>query len=286
MRNRVLLFFLFILLLPEAVRSQNKPAYRIFAGSGRKISYQKMMDRLVKADLVFFGELHNNAIAHWLELELAKDLSNVRSLRMGAEMFETDDQENLDKYLKGELSAGGFDSAARLWKNYPTDYAPLVNFARSSGIPFVASNVPRRYATLVAKSGWESLDSLSPQEKRWVAPLPIPFDSTLPGYVNMMKMMEGHGGPHFPKAQALKDATMAWSILREHQPGELFIHYNGSYHSENHEGIVWYVMRARPDLRVLTVTVVSQKELNYLNEENRLKADFVICVDDDMTNTY
>jgi uncharacterized iron-regulated protein len=286
MRYLSFLFLFLVLFLPVLVWSQDKPAYRIFSGSGRKVNYQKMRGLLVKADLVFFGELHNNAIAHWLEFELAKDLSRERSLRMGAEMFETDDQVNLDKYLKGELSAKGFDSAARLWKNYPTDYAPLVNLARSEGIPFVASNVPRRYATLVAQGGWGALDTLPQKEKSWIAPLPILFDSTLPGYVNMMKMMQGHGGPHLPKAQALKDATMAWSILREFQPGELFIHYNGSYHSENHEGIVWYIMQKRPDIRVLTVAVVTQKDLNALDEENHNKADFVICVDDDMTNTY
>jgi uncharacterized iron-regulated protein len=201
-------------------------------------------------------------------------------------MFETDDQQHLDQYLKGTLSSRGFDSVARLWKNYPTDYAPLVRYAKSRDITFVASNVPRRYATMVARGGWVILDSLTDADRRWMPPLPILFDSTLPGYKNMLNMMQGHGGPHFVKAQALKDATMAWSILKYYKEGNLFLHYNGSYHSENQEGIVWYVRQLRPALRIRTLTVVTQKELSRLDPENLGKADFVLCVDEDVTNTY
>ena len=99
-------------------------------------------------------------------------------------------------------------------------------------------------------------------------------------------MMAGHGSVNMPKAQALKDATMAHFILRNFVPGSLFIHYNGSYHSENHDGIVWYLKNSRPELKIVTVTTVSQKNINQLLAENKFKADYIICVDEDMTNTY
>lgn len=286
MSMRLLIFFIAGFIFVDAVFAQQKPAYRIFQGNGSRTNYGKMLKELSKADLVFFGELHNNAIAHWLELELAKDLSRLRTLQLGAEMFETDDQQHLDQYLNGTLTSRGFDSVARLWKNYPTDYAPILRFAKSENIRFIASNVPRRYATMVARGGWGILDSLTDSDKRWMPPLPILYDSTLPGYINMLKMMQGHGGPHFVKAQALKDATMAWSILKHYKDSNLFLHYNGSYHSENHEGIVWYVSQLRPASWIRTLTVVTQKELSRLDPENRGKADFVICVDEDVTNTY
>ena len=99
-------------------------------------------------------------------------------------------------------------------------------------------------------------------------------------------MMAGHGTPNMVKAQASKDATMAHFILKHFVPGSLFIHYNGSYHSDNHDGIVWYLQQARPDLKIATVTTVSQKDIKKLLEENKNKADFIICVDEDMTTTY
>jgi uncharacterized iron-regulated protein len=233
-----------------------------------------------------FGEYHNNAIAHWLELEVMKDLKQSRDIIAGAEMFEADNQEPLNNYLAGTLSAKGLDSNARLWKNYPTDYAPLVNFAKENKFPFIATNVPRKYASLVAKGGFEKLDSLPAKEKSWIAPLPIAYDAELPGYKKMLEMMGGHGGANLPKAQAIKDATMAHFILQHYKTGSLFLHYNGAYHSDNFEGIGWYLKKQQPALLYGTISTVSQKDIHSLLEENKGKADFIICVDEDMTNTY
>ncbi|MEI7472047.1 MAG: ChaN family lipoprotein [Chitinophagaceae bacterium] len=266
--------------------AQSKPAYIIYNAKGKKQSYAKMIRQLSKQDIVLIGEFHNNAISHWMELEITKDCKENRSLVLGAEMFEQDNQTALDQYLAGKLSAKGLDSNARLWKNYPTDYAPLVNFAKEQGIAFAATNIPRRYAAIVSKGGFEALDTIPTLAKSWIAPLPIAYDSTLPGYQNMMTMMAGHGSANMPKAQASKDATMAYFILKYFVPGSLFIHYNGSYHSDNHDGIVWYLQKTNPALKLATVTTVSQKDIQHLSEENKNKADFIICVDEDMTNTY
>jgi uncharacterized iron-regulated protein len=102
----------------------------------------------------------------------------------------------------------------------------------------------------------------------------------------MLEMMGGHGGVNLPKAQAIKDATMAHFILKNRQPNELIIHYNGAYHSDNYEGILWYLQRKEPNLKYVTITTVSQKDNSKLDKENLHKADFIICVDDDMTTTY
>lgn len=278
-----LLLSIFILIIAEA---QNKPAYVLYNANGKKVSYKKMIRKLSQKDIVLIGEFHNNPISHWMELEITKDCKQNRSLVLGAEMFEQDNQAALDLYLQGKLSAKGLDSMARLWKNYPTDYAPLVNFAKENNIAFAATNIPRRYASMVSKGGFETLDTLSAKEKAWIAPLPISYDSTLTGYKNMMTMMAGHGTVNMPKAQAAKDATMAYFILKYFVPGSLFIHYNGSYHSDNHDGIVWYLKLQRPDLKILTVTTVSQKDISILLSENKNKANFIICVDEDMTLTY
>lgn len=280
------LFVLLFVLSSFLGLAQDKPAYVLYNASGKKVKYAKMLEAVSGADIVMFGEYHNNPIAHWLQLELTTDLKEKRSLVLGAEMFEADNQEALDAYLQGKLTAKGFDSSARLWRNYPTDYAPLVDFAKKNKIVFAATNIPRRYASMVAKGGFEVLDTLSTKEKTWIAPLPITYDGELPGYKNMLEMMKGHGSANLPKAQASKDATMAHFILKYFVPGSLFIHYNGSYHSENYEGIVWYLKKANPALKIATITVVSQADIKKLLDENKKKADYIICVDEDMTTTY
>ena len=280
------LLFIFLLAATIMASAQQKPAYVLFNAEGKKVSYKKMIKLLAKKDIVLFGEFHNNAIAHWLELSVAKDLSEKRNLTFGAEMFEADNQEALNNYLAGKISAKGLDSTARLWSNYKTDYAPIVNFAKEKNAPFIATNIPRRYASLVSKKGFEALDTLTALEKAWMAPLPMDYDATLPGYVKMIEMMGGHGGANMPKAQATKDATMAYFILQNFKPGNLFIHYNGSFHSDNYDGINWYLKRKQPDLKYATITTVSQKNIKELLAENKGKADYIICVDEDMTNTY
>lgn len=239
-----------------------------------------------KKDIVLFGEFHNNPISHWLQLELTKDLYGKRDLILGAEMFEADNQTALNDYLSGKIDQKGLDSAARLWKNYKTDYAPLVNFAKDKKLSFIGTNIPRRYASLVSRRGFETLDSLSATEKSWMAPLPMAYDSELPGYKKMLEMMGGHGGPNLPKAQASKDATMAHFILKNFKPGSLFLHFNGAYHSDNYEGILWYLKKPRPELAYSTITTVLQKDIKKLLSENKGKADFIICVDEDMTTTH
>ena len=162
----------------------------------------------------------------------------------------------------------------------------MVLFAKEKKAPFVATNIPRKYASLVSKKGFEALDTIPEAAKAWMAPLPMDYDSTLPGYVNMVKMMGGHGGSNMPKAQASKDATMAYFILQNIRAGTLFIHFNGAYHSENYDGINWYLKKKRPDLTIGTITTVSQKDIRKLLDENKNKADYIICVDEDMTGTY
>ncbi|MFT5764037.1 MAG: putative iron-regulated protein [Saprospiraceae bacterium] len=283
MRNK--LITLILLLIANTAFSQKVP-YVIYSANGKKVSYKKMLKTLAVKDIILFGEIHNNPISHWLQYELTVDINDKRPLTLGAEMLETDNQKELNSYLEGNINKEQLDSLARLWPNFETDYAPLVDFAKEKNLPFIATNIPRRYASLVFKKGFEILDSLSKEEKEWIAPLPIPFDSELPTYKNILTMMGDHGTPELVMAQATKDATMASFILKNYKNGNLFLHYNGAYHSNNYEGILWYLKRENSHLNYATISTVSQENVNKLLKENRHIADFIICVDSNMTTTY
>ena len=158
-----------------------KPAYVLYNKDGKPVKYEKMLKQMENADIVLFGELHDNPISHWLQLELTKDLylRNGKSLVLGAEMFESDNQVIMDEYLSGKISQRNFEDEIKLWPNYKTDYKPLVEFAKDSGLYFVATNVPRRYAALVNKQGFEGLEDLPNEAKTFLPPLPPAYDSTL-----------------------------------------------------------------------------------------------------------
>ena len=97
-------------------------------------------------------------------------------LMLGAEMFESDNQLIFDEYMQQKISYDRFEAEARLLDNYRTDYYPVVFFAKEHHIPFIATNIPRRYANIVKNKGFEALDSLSEEAKRYIAPLPIDFE--------------------------------------------------------------------------------------------------------------
>jgi uncharacterized iron-regulated protein len=267
----------------------DKPAYYLYNKDGKDVKYEKMLKEAEDADIVLFGESHDNPISHWLELELTKDLYDLKKdkLVIGAEMFETDNQLILSEYTDSLISTSRFEEEAKLWPNYKTDYKPLVEFARKNNLKFVASNVPRRYASLVNSKGFEGLDGLSDEAKALLPPLPIKYDAELNCYKSMMEMegMGSHVTANFPKAQAIKDATMAHFMLKNWSAGKLLIHYHGSYHSENFESIYWYLKQANPDLKIVTIHTVSQDDVTELTKENTGRADYTICVDEDMTKT-
>ena len=284
-----------ILMLFTCALSSDKPAYLLYNKNLKETSYQKMLKELAEADIVFFGELHDNSLNHWLELQVTKDLYKEKKekLVLGAEMFEADNQTVVNEYLKGFITAKQFETEAKVWQNYQTDYKPLLDFALKNKLNFVATNIPRRYASMVSKGGLDALNQLSEDAKKNIAPLPIEVDLTLPAYAEMMKMggMHGSGGTsisaeNITKAQIIKDATMANFILKNWQQEQCFLHYNGSYHSNNFEGIVWHLKRKNPALKIMTINTVEASDIENPSEKVKNSADFIFVIPDDMTKSY
>ncbi|CAN5907267.1 ChaN family lipoprotein [soil metagenome] len=264
-----------------------KKAYEIFDRKGTLSSYAKMLKAAKEADIVLFGEFHDNAICHWLELELTKDLyaDKKEKLVLGAEMFESDDQLSMDEYLRGVITEKTFKAEMKLWGNYETDYKPLVEFAKAHQLKFIAANIPRRYANMVYNRGLASLDSIDASAKKFIAPLPILYDSTVQAYKEIFENAGGHGGQNLPKSQAVKDATMAYFILANWKPGQTFLHFNGAYHSNNHSGIAWYLKQSNPKLKVLVISAAEQENVNSLENSSAGLGEFIICVPESMTKT-
>lgn len=270
------------------LQAQELKPFELYTKEGKKISYKKMMRNLQEQDVVLFGEFHNNSINHWLQLRVMKDLSVNKNLHFGLEMFERDQQVIIEQYLKEEINQKQFDSLTRFWNNYATDYHPMVSFAKEKQIPVIATNVPRKYASLLYKQGEEALMKLSDDEKQWIAPLPFPYDATLPAYQEMLKMFDDptHANPNFPKAQAIKDATMAYSITENWKPGHLFYHIQGSYHSNNYEGIFWYLKQYNSNLKVVSISVVEVDQVSKFKKEDENLADYIFYIPSDMIKTY
>lgn len=282
----LLIVFLF---LCATTFAQDKLAYTLFSGEGKSVDYDKMIKALNKADIILVGELHDNSIDHWLELQILKDVYAKHSdVTIGMEMFEADDQIVLDEYLNGTIEEKHLLSEAKVWDNYKNDYKPLIEFAKANKLKVIATNVPRRYANLVYRKGIDALNTLPDEAKKYIAPLPFVIDLELPGYKSMISSMGGHStngsAENMARSQAVKDATMAHFILQNKKSN--FIHYHGSYHSQNFEGIYLYLKKANPKLDIVTIHSVEQAAIDKLEDGNKKTADFIICIPSDMTKTY
>lgn len=270
--------------------AQPKPAYSIFTSEGKETDYGKMLKVLLDADIIFIGETHNCPISHWLEYEIASDVikKSPKGLVLGAEMFESDNQLLVDEYTQGLISSDKFEAEAKLWDNYWTDYASLLFLAREHGLKFVATNVPRRYASYVKDNGLEALQSLSENARSLMAPLPIPYDKAAQdeAMFGFMQIMGGKnsGKSYFAEAQAIKDATMAWFISQNYD--KKFIHFNGNFHSDNKGGIIPYLEKYLPGKTIVTICSARQDSLNSLEKENRGRADFVVVAPTDFPMSY
>ncbi len=283
------LLLLFVTVLLTSMDSK-KEAYILYSADGKTSSFKKLLKEAADADVVLFGELHDNPINHWLQLELSKELYREKSGRiiLGAEMFETDNALIISEYLSGKIPDRNFEAEARLWPNYKTDYKPLLKFAKDSSIAFIVTNIPRRYAALVNKQGFEGLETLSDEAKQYIAPLPVKYDPELTGYKSMLEMMQGsgHANDNLPKAQAIKDATMAHFIVKNRKPGYTFIHFHGTYHSDDYQGIMWYLKQADERLKIVTISSVEQDTISELSNDYKNKADFILVTPSAMTKTH
>jgi len=289
--KKLLLFIVIVSF--NGMNAQNFDSFKFYNKRSKEVSSKDLIKELTNYDVIFIGEHHDNSINHWLEKRITEALFEKKNgqIILGAEMFEKDNQQSLNSYLAGKIDPKVLKDSVRLWKNYETDYRPLVDFAKEKNLKFIATNVPRKYASQTSKTGIESLNQLSEKEKKFIAKLPIEVTLETPGYKEMKSLMGDHVDElkltNFISAQAVKDATMAESIFENLQAGKTFIHYNGDYHSKQYGGIYWYLKKKNPNLKIAVISVFeSEKSEIVLPEKDFIPTEFNLVIPSDMAKTY
>jgi len=318
------------ILLPAALAAQLVPAstasraraqapeahYRAFDSKGRPVKLEEVVAALERADVLFIGETHNDAVAHLLEAELLRRADESfgpssqkrRPVALSLEMFERDVQTVVDEYTGGLIQERHFLASSRPWNNYQTDYRPLVEYAREHHLPVIAANAPARYVSRVSGSGPDSLRELSPTARAWLPPLPFPQASeayaakfnqamggppggasqstqpggTLPSQQAAGQQANPHGGAHLLEAQTLRDASMAYSIadFLKHRRDALVVEVNGTFHSEQRLGVPEQLLHYRPKARSVVVTILPDDAFpNFDAARLGALGDFVIITD-------
>jgi uncharacterized iron-regulated protein len=284
---------LFILLAPLVALGQDTVHYKIYNTRTQKTaSIDDIVNDLGKADVLFFGEEHNDSTGHQLEYLLLQKIAAKYPAKMALsmEMFETDCQNVLDEYLRGLIREKNFKTDARVWPNY-NDYRPLVELAKSNNIPVIAANAPARYTNMVNRLGIGSLEQLNSIGKSYLPPLPI--DTATGAYYEKFKnIMGGHAsmpGMQLYEAQNVWDATMGWSIakfLKEHHDFKV-LQLNGGFHSEEKLGAAAQLLHYDPKARIINIAVYSDD--SFANPDwskfSRF-GDYIILTDPKLPKTF
>lgn len=290
MRKILLAMVAFILMNTAVFAQTSNINYRIFDGAGNPANISRIIDAAGKSDVIFLGENHDDAVAHSLQAEIFKKLQEnfgaKRSVALSLEMFERDAQIVLDEYLADLITEKKFLDDSRPWNNYKTDYRPLVEFAKQNKLAVIAANAPRRYVNMVSRGGRDSLRGLSPDAKKWLAPLPYAeaseryskkFTALMGGTTN-----DNHGVSKILASQTLWDATMAYSVSEflKKQKNALIVHLNGSFHTENRLGTAEQFLKFNPDAKILVITMRYEDDFTKFDKTRHEKlGDFVILTD-------
>ena len=255
--------------------------------------FERMVADLTKADVILVGEQHDDPNTHRLEAAILEGLKRRGvSPTLSLEMFERDVQVAVDAYRAGKTSEDEFLKTSRPWPRYATDYRALVEMAREDGWPIVASNVPRRHASAVAKAGRPALDELSAADRENVArDLQCPQD---PYFDRFVETMNSHPAPGSEKqspeerraaneryyvSQCLKDETMAEAIASalDASKGPV-VHVNGAFHSDFGQGTAERVRRRLEGRRIAIVSILPVKDIDQAapSAEDLRRADYLV----------
>jgi uncharacterized iron-regulated protein len=291
MKRAFELILLTILLCQMAASLYAKGDYMIYKNNGKLITVKQMAAELAKTDIVFFGEYHGDAVCHALELELLTEMHKVNpKIIVSMEMFERDAQDILIDYLADRTTEEIFLRESRPWPNYEKDYKPIISFSRRYELPVIAGNVPRRYASLVAKNGPDALKELPESEKHFFAKkLVVLDDDYKKEFMKTMLSMTAHGMPGDTKmfenmyaAQCLKDDSMAESMVKALQDftGHRIIHFNGDFHSRKHLGTVQKVKLLLPEASIAVISPVYVDSQSSLEWDDSLgnEGDYLILI--------
>ncbi len=293
---------LLVAALAFAVPQDTMPAgytpHRVYDSQHKKWSdFESMAAELSRADVIFLGEQHDDPSTHRMEAALLDAIARRRgNVVVSMEMFERDVQPVLDAYLAGKLDEATFLKTSRPWPNYPTDYRPIVEFAKAHGWRVIAANIPRKMASAASSKGIIAVSGLTDSTRRWAAAdfnCPTNDDYYRRFGETMKQHPMGPGEPpsaaelaamteKFYQAQCAKDETMAESIAWVHQSAPnppLIIHYNGAFHSDFTEGTAERTRRRLPKAKVAVISAIPVASLDGIDPKPlRKQGDWLLFV--------
>lgn len=243
---------------------------------GQYVSFAEVLKDLRTARVVFMGELHDHAGHHRAQLQVIRALHKRGiTLAVGLEMFRSDSQQALDRWVAGESSEEEFlRDYEENWSMWPV-YREIFLFAREHGVRLVGLNLSRKITGQVASKG---IASLSPEQLGELSEVRCIVDPPYRSYIQRTLGAHAHKGAafeHFCEAQLLWDTAMALTLMNflGTHPEHLVVVLAGSGHAW-HYGIPRQLrLLGETNLRVLLPEIPGRIEEGTATAE---EADYLL----------
>ena len=204
--------------------------------SGEAIAFSDLINRLQAKDLVFIGEVHDQAEHHLIQVQIMQRLLNKRPrAAVGIEFLPHTAQPAVDRYMAGNVSEQTFLEQAGWKDNWGLSfhlYRPLFQLSREQGKALLALNAPNDVVKNVARKG---LSGLKAKERRLLAKSINLDNEQHRDYVKEAFRAHAHGQlnnfDYFYQAQCAWEETMAENIAAyRHKQASKMVILSGNGH--------------------------------------------------------
>ncbi|MFQ2369668.1 ChaN family lipoprotein [Aeromonas enteropelogenes] len=235
--------------------------YQLSSDRQDPLTLEQAIARVADADIILVGELHTHPAIHLLQSRLLAGLNDSaaqtrRQLTLSMEQFSRADQATMDAYLAGRIGEAALIREGHAWPNYPSDYRPLVEFAKTHRLPVIAANAPKPLVSCVGQEGPEWLDKLPANRRSQLArELTLGSDAYRRKFMASMHHGDADSNARRFAAQTSWDDTMAESMvdyLASH-PGRQIMHIAGNFHVEGGLGLASRIASRNPALKVALI---------------------------------
>ena len=196
--------------------AQKQPERRLYdVKLGKETVMSEAISQLKQNKIILIGEHHSNENHHEAQLDVIRSLTEKGiQVAIGLEMFRSDSQEALDRWIDGSIGEEKFQQIYYDNWNFPWQaYRIIFDYARKEKIPLIGLNVPRSITRQVSQKGFKSL---SAEQRGQISNIACRVDEEYMKYIRKAFGAHAHGNldfNYFCEAQLVWDNVMAINAL-------------------------------------------------------------------------
>ena len=222
---------------------------------GRETLMSEAISRIKQNKIILVGEHHSNTDHHEAQLDVIRSLKEAGiQVAIGLEMFRSDGQEALDRWIDGSIGEEKFRQVYYDNWNFPWQaYRIIFEYAREEKVPMIGLNVPRSITRQVSQKGFKSLTA---EQKGQISNIACRVDEEYMKYIKKAFGAHAHGNldfNYFCEAQLVWDNVMAINALNylKSHPAAAVVVLTGVGHAQ--KGAVPRQIRSRSQVPVAVI---------------------------------